>query len=51
MEKYYVELSESEQIEVSGGIKNIWEFLGFIWQGHYNMLEANGFAPSVMPYK
>lgn len=51
MEKYYVELSESEQMEVSGGIKNIWELFGFLWQSEYNMMEANNFAPAVMPYK
>lgn len=40
-----------EEINIAGGLKNVWELLGFLFQCEYNGFEANNFAPSVMPYK
>ena len=50
MEKYYISLSKYEEINIAGGLKNVWELLGFLFQCEYNGFEANNFAPSVMPY-
>ena len=44
-------LSKYEEINIAGGLKNVWELLGFLFQCEYNGFEANNFAPSVMPYK
>ena len=51
MEKYYISLSKYEEINIAGGLKNVWELLGFLFQCEYNGFKANNFAPSVMPYK
>ena len=51
MEKYYISLSKYEEINIAGGLKNVWELLGFLFQCEYNGFEANNFAPSVMPFK
>ena len=48
MEKYYISLSKYEEINIAGGLKNVWELLGFLFQCEYNGFEANNFAPSVM---
>ena len=30
MEKYYISLSKYEEINIAGGLKNVWELLAFI---------------------
>ena len=38
MEKYYISLSKYEEINIAGGLKNVWELLGFLFQCEYKDL-------------
>lgn len=43
------ELTEKEASNIYAG--DGWRFLSFLFWSQYYGMEANGFAPAVMPYK
>ena len=49
MGTFYVELSSKESAKILAG--DGWRFLSFLYWSEYFGMEANDFAPAVMPSK